>query len=329
MQIYNTFGLEATANQYVEFSSEKELCHFLDQGINQPYLVVGGGSNLVFTRHYPGVVMRMANKGLSIQSHPQTPNTVLVTAAAGEVWDDFVHYCILHQCYGAENLVAIPGCVGAAPVQNVGAYGVEAKDIIHEVRAIHIATAQPRIFKAQECQFGYRSSIFKTQLSGQYIITSVTFALSTQFTPQVEYQALRDALTNQGISHPTPTQLADTITQVRWSKLPRPEEMGSAGSFFKNPEVSTAEYEALKERYPDLVAFPLPNGYKLSAGWLIQQAGWKGRSLGRCGVYAKQALVLVNHGQCAGSEVLALADAITSDVKKLFGVSLQKEAIII
>lgn len=327
MQIYNTFGLPASADQFLEFTSEEQLCQYLSKGISQPFLIIGGGSNMVFTSHFPGTVIHMANLGIIIQDGEE--DEVFVTAAAGEEWDHFVKYCTEHNCHGAENMIAIPGHVGAAPVQNVGAYGMEAKDIIHTVRTIHINSAQPRIFTNAECEFGYRYSIFKEQLKDQYIITSVTFRLSHTFTPNIQYQALTDALARQGISTPTPKQLADTIAEVRWSKLPKPEQLGSAGSFFKNPIVSSDHYQKLLAQHPDIVAYPVPEGYKLAAGWLIQHAGWKGRSLGKCGVYEKQALVLVNHGGCTGQEVLALAEAIINDVQKIFGVTLEKEAIII
>ena len=245
------------------------------------------------------------------------------------MWDDFVRYCISQGWHGLENLVAIPGTVGAAPVQNVGAYGMEAKDVIHSVRAYELGTGVEHVFSNNECRFGYRDSIFKHELKGKYVVGSVLFRLHRTFAPDIRYKALSDALSSAGITNPTPLQLADTIAEVRWSKLPRPEETGSAGSFFKNPIVSAEHYERLKAKYPDMVAYPVADGYKLAAGWLIERAGWKGRSLGRCGVYEKQALVLVNRGNCTGADVIALADAITDDIQTRFGVTLEKEAIII
>lgn len=328
MQIYNTFGIQATADHYFEVQSEEDLLRLIKQGIPHPCFVLGGGSNVVFTRHFPGSIIHMANKGITIQSVPSSEK-VLVTAAAGEEWDHFVRYCVEHGCYGTENLVAIPGNVGAAPVQNVGAYGVEAKDIIHAVRAIDMASGEVRIFSADECQFAYRNSIFKGECKDRYVIVSVTFELTTEFCPDLNYRAISDALTSAGIVNPTPQQLTDIITDIRWRKLPRPEEVGSAGSFFKNPIVSADHYQRLLENYPDMVAYSVADGFKLAAGWLIEKAGWKGRDMGRCGVYEKQALVLVNRGGCTGQEVLALADAVTKDVNTLFGVTLEKEAIII
>ncbi|MBQ0160175.1 MAG: UDP-N-acetylmuramate dehydrogenase [Bacteroidales bacterium] len=323
MKIYNTFGIPATASQYFEIASNHDLHQLLDNPPQQPWFILGGGSNVVFTRHYPGSIIHPANQGIRQLDPSADADTVLVEAAAGENWDSFVHHTITHGWYGAENLIAIPGTVGASPVQNVGAYGVEAKDIIHSVRAFHLATGQERIFTNAECCFGYRDSIFKNQLKDQYLIWSVTFKLSRTFAPNTQYRALAD------IQASSAQTLADAITQIRWSKLPRPEEMGSAGSFFKNPIVTPDHYQRLLLQYPDIVAFPVPEGYKLAAGWLIEKAGWKNRSLGPCGVYSKQALVLVNHGGCTGADVLALADAICADVRRLFGVALQKEAIIL
>lgn len=325
--IYNTFGIPATADRYLVVSTLDQLQQLLRHGLNPPYFILGGGSNVVFTRHYPGTILHLANKGIRLVED-QTDH-VLVEAAAGEVWDDFVRHCIAHGWYGAENLVSIPGTVGASPVQNVGAYGVEAKDIIHQVRTFDIATGQERIFTNAECAFGYRDSVFKGQQKDRYVVWSVTYRLHKQFEPNCAYKAINDALAAEGITTPTATQLADTISRVRWAKLPKPEETGSAGSFFKNPVVSAAQYERIKQSFPQVVAYPVADQYKLAAGWLIEQAGWKGRSLGPCGVYAHQALVLVNLGGCRGADVVALADAVTASVQQMFGVTLEKEAIII
>lgn len=328
--IYTTFGIKATADRYYTATTRDELLHILSlQPVHDnPLFILGGGSNVIFTQHYPGTILHLENKGISLM-HETAQGHVIVEAAAGENWDTFVQYCISHGWHGAENLAAIPGTVGASPVQNVGAYGCEAKDIIHTVRTIEIATGRERLFTRDECQFGYRNSIFKNELKGQYIVWSVIFSLSTTFIPNLNYKAITDVLERNGVKNPTPQQLADTVADIRWAKLPRPEETGSAGSFFKNPVVDTSKYQQLKSRYPDLVAYPTNKGYKLAAGWLIEQAGWKGRSLGRCGVYGKQALVLVNLGGCTGQEVTNLADAITADVRHQFGVTLEKEAIII
>lgn len=328
--IPNTFGIPATADRYEVLRTQQELVSLLRGGglCDAPCLVVGSGSNIVFTGHYPGTVVHLENKGIRLLS--ESDGTLFVEAAAGEVWDDFVRHCIAQGWHGVENLVAIPGTVGASPVQNVGAYGSEAKDVIDSVLAYDIATGEPRTFTHAECRFGYRDSIFKGELKDRYIVWSVTYRLQRVFEPRVGYKALSDALASAGIANPTAQQLADTIAEIRWSKMPRPEQTGSAGSFFKNPVVPAAKYTELHACYPDIVAYPVAaDSYKLAAGWLIEKAGWKGRTQGRCGVYEKQALVLVNRGGCTGQEVVALANAIVADVQAKFGVTLTPEAIIV
>ena len=331
MNISNTFGIPATADRYFEIREEAELKALLAGGTlcGAPLLVLGGGSNMVFAHHFAGTILHLENKGIRLIEEMCGGDDLFVEVAAGEVWDDFVQHCIAQEWHGLENLTAIPGTVGAAPVQNVGAYGVEAKDVVHSVRAFEVATGRERIFCNEECRFAYRDSIFKGELKDRYIVWSVTFRLHRTFQPDVRYKALSDALAAEGLERPTARQLSEAIAKVRWSKLPRPEEKGSAGSFFKNPVVDEQQYRELIAKYPDIVAYPVAEGYKLAAGWLIEHAGWKGRSLGRCGVYERQALVLVNLGGCSGQEVIDLADAVTADVKRLFGVTLQKEAIII
>lgn len=329
--IPNTFGIEATADRYVVVRNLVQLHSLLseDDFRQSPYMVVGSGSNMVFTRHFSGIVLHLENKGINLLS-ASSAGELYVEVAAGEVWDDFVRYSVANGWYGAENLVAIPGTVGAAPVQNVGAYGIEAKDIIHSVRAFDAVSGSERVFTNEECGFAYRNSIFKGELQGRYIVWSVTFRLHSLFQPDLHYKAVTDELAALGIDTPTPEQLVDAISSLRWRKLPRPEEVGSAGSFFKNPVVSVRKYEQLRSRYPDIVAYPTLSGdYKLAAGWLIERAGWKGRNKGRCGVYEHQALVLVNRGGCTGEEVLALSKAITADIQSKFGVTMEKEAIII
>lgn len=327
---YNTFGIDVQASELACLHDAQELQELLSSGKlrEQKHYVIGGGSNLVPASDYEGLVVVMRSKG--IVKLREEGEAVWVEAQAGEVWDDFVHHCIRQGWHGLENLVAIPGTVGAAPVQNVGAYGMEAREVVDEVCAYDIATGERHRFGNADCHFGYRSSIFKQALAGQYIVSSVVFKLSRAFRPNLQYKAVTAALAAKGLDSPTAMQLADAISEVRWSKLPRPEETGSAGSFFKNPIVEAADYQALAAREPQLVAFSVEEGrYKLSAGWLIEHAGWKGKALGRAAVYDKQALVLVNRGGCTGSEVLQLADAVVADVKARFGVTLEKEAIIL
>lgn len=328
--IPNTFGIPATADRYLVASHEEELRSIVSSPdfCRAPHFLLGGGSNVVFAHHFNGTILHLENKGITLVGKEEDGG-ILVEAAAGEVWDDFVRHCISQGWYGTENLVAIPGTVGASPVQNVGAYGMEAKDIIHTVRTFEIGTGKERIFTNEQCQFRYRDSIFKRELKDRYVVWSVTFRLSIAFRPNLQYKALSDALRVAGIAVPTPRQLADLIAEVRWNKLPRPEVMGSAGSFFKNPVVPTEQYERLKQQYPDMVAYPVAEGYKLAAGWLIEHAGWKGRAMGHCGIYERQALVLVNLGGCTGAEVTALADAVISDIREKYGVTLEMEAIIL
>lgn len=324
--IPNTFGIDATAEKVLPISSEGQLQELLASGMlnNTPHLVVGGGSNLVFTKTFPGIVLLMQNKGVEVVEENAAQRKVLVKVAAGEVMDDFVHLSVERGWHGAENLVAIPGTVGGAPVQNVGAYGVEAKDIVFEVNAYEIATGKKQVFSNADCCFGYRDSIFKHEAKDRYMVESVVFSLSLDFNPNLNYAALAS------LEKPvTPQSLVEGITKLRWSKLPKPEETGSAGSFFKNPIVTASHYEALKAEYPDIVAYPAGDGFKLAAGWLIEHSGWKGKNLGRCGVYEKQALVLVNRGGCTGEDVLRLASAVEADVQAKFGVLLEKEAIIL
>ncbi|KWW29189.1 MAG: UDP-N-acetylenolpyruvoylglucosamine reductase [bacterium P3] len=350
--IPNTFGLPATADRYIEIDSLAAL-RALFEGSQPPApgrcYIVGAASNIIFTRHYPGTILRLTTRGVT--AVPDTPDTLLVTAAAGETWDSFVRHCVARGWYGLENLVAIPGTVGAAPVQNVGAYGREAADVIHSVRVYDTCRHTLHTFSADACAFAYRDSRFKRQ-PGRHIVLSVTFRLSTRFAPCLHYQALRQHLNldrpDASAATLTPGQLLDALTELRWSKLPRPEEIGSAGSFFKNPVVGEGDYLRLRAAHPDLVAYPLlppsppavpssdntsspstlaPSAYKLSAGWLIEHAGWKGRTLGRCGVYERQALVLVNRGGCTGPEVQALSDAIIKDIYNKYHVTLQPEAI--
>lgn len=324
---YNTFGIDVKAQNFVAIHDEAELEELLSSGLLQeaPYLILGGGSNMVFTQDFLGTVVHLENKGIR-----KIDDALTIEAAAGVVWDDFVRYCLAQGWYGVENLVAIPGTVGASPVQNVGAYGVEAKDVIKEVSAYEIATGKRRLFSNEECRFAYRNSIFKQELKNQYIVTKVSFRLSDEFRPNLGYKAVAQAMEATGQTHPSAIQLADAIADIRWNKLPRPELMGSAGSFFMNPVVTDSVHAELKERFPDMVSYLVDDGhYKLAAGWLIEHAGWKGKSLGLAGVYDKQALVLVNKGGCSGSDVLRLADAVVADVEAKFGVSLQKEAIII
>ncbi len=325
---FNSFGINALAEEMITVEHASELQGIIGGGLlsDKMVFVLGGGNNVVFVGNFDGAVVHMANKGITVLD--EDADTVTVRAEAGEVWDDFVWYCLEHQWFGLENLVAIPSSIGAAAVQNIGAYGVEAKDFIVEVEALDIATGNKRCFSNAECSFGYRDSVFKHSAK-HFIIISVTFRLSKTPKLNLSYLAINQYLAYSGITDPTPKQLAKCIADLRWSKLPKPEVQGSVGSFFKNPVVTASHYEELKERFPNLVAYPAGDGYKLAAGWMIEKSGWKGRTVGRVGVYPKQALVLVNCGGCDGNDVARLANAIIADVETMFGVRLQPEAILV
>lgn len=327
---YNTFGIDAVAARYVQLDSAGDYAALVRSGLLQrhPFFVLGGGSNVVLPDRYEGTVVHPANKGIRLIDRQN--GICLVEAEAGEVWADFMDRCISNGWFGLENMAGIPGTVGAAPVQNVGAYGKEAKDVIERTHIVDIESGEERWVTAEECQFGYRWSRFKGDWRNRFLIDRVVFRLSDTFVPDLGYKALATALADRGLQQPTARQLADTVTAVRDSKLPNPKEIGSAGSFFKNPIVDSADYERIKADCPDVVAYATADGgYKLAAGWMIEHCGWKGRSLGPVGVYEKQALVLVNRGGCKGSDVRRLADTIIADVEARFGVKLECEAIFV
>lgn len=327
--IPNTFGIDAKAREYIEYHSVEELRTLLPRLRGERWMHVGSGSNLLFTRDFDGIVLHSCITDLTVTE--RTPESVSIKAGAGIVWDDFVAHCVAHGLYGAENLSLIPGEVGASAVQNIGAYGVEACQLIREVHALDVQTGQARTFSVDECRYAYRSSIFKHELAGRYVITHVTYRLSRTFCPDLEYGAIRRELEAHHIlpSVLTAQQLRDLIIEVRRSKLPDPSVIGSAGSFFMNPVVSPSTFERLLATYPAMPHYAVAGGVKIPAGWFIEQCGWKGRSMGRAGVYEKQALVLVNLGGATGEEVLKLSDAIRHDVKQRFGIDIHPEAIII
>ena len=306
---YNTFGIDVKARRLVVIEPDDKVPP--QDGEVQ---VIGAGSNMVFTKDYDGTVITLSN---TFHLSPLTSH--LVTAWGGMVMDDLIRWTLDNGLYGLENLSAIPGTVGASAVQNVGAYGAEAKDFIERVEAYDLQERCHCTFSNADCHFAYRDSFFKHH-PNRFLILRVTYRLSKTFTPNLSYKAL------EGQPHDTAQQLRDAITELRWSKLPRPEEHGSAGSFFKNPVVDEAVVSRLKPDYPDMPVYP---GNKLSAGWLIDKAGWKGRTQGRAGVWPKNALVLYNADGCTGDEVRVLAAAIQHDVKQKFGVALDPEAIII
>ncbi len=322
---FNTFGVEASAKYLVEINHEDELTElFLDpKWLQIPRLVLGGGSNVLFTKNFEGLVIRMNIRGIE---HRINHEEVYVEAGSGENWNELVNYCVGHNFAGMENLSLIPGSVGASPVQNIGAYGVELKDVFDSCRAFEISTEQIKTFVKEACGFGYRESVFKGELKNQFIITAVKFKLSLQPKVNTTYGAIKDELQNRGISNPTISDVSKVVSQIRVSKLPDPSTIGNAGSFFKNPIVGLAQFSRLKEVFPDMVSFPAgENQIKLAAGWLIEQCGWKGKVVGQTGTYKNQALVLVNHGGASGAEIFALSSQIIDSVYNKFGVVLQRE----
>ena len=324
---HNTFGIEAKCSRFLEFATVEEarqVAGILTQE-QQPFIIIGGGSNLLLTRDFDGIVVHSAIKGFETD-----PLTARTTCGSGEVWDDVVAASLEAGFYGAENLSLIPGDVGASAVQNIGAYGVEAKDFIVEVEAVEIATGQLRCFGNEECAYAYRQSRFKQDWKNRFLITHVTYAFSPVFQPRLDYGNIRDELARQGISEPTALQLRQVIIDIRNAKLPDPKITGNAGSFFMNPVVSRQQYELLAAQYPAMPHYTIDGEHeKIPAGWMIDQCGWKGRSLGRAGVHDRQALVLVNRGGATGSEVVALCEAVQHDVRQKFGIDIYPEVNII
>jgi UDP-N-acetylmuramate dehydrogenase len=331
LQHFNTFGIPARARRYLRVSDPAQLAALAadPELAALPRLVLGGGSNLLITRaEIDLLVLHMALMGKEIVG--ETADAVLVRARAGENWHGFVQFTLEQGLGGLENMSLIPGTVGASPIQNIGAYGAEVKDLFHSLTAFDFASGATRVMDAAACRFGYRDSIFKHEDGRQLAVLDVTFALPKAWRPNLRYAELARELEAQDIADPTPRQVADAVIAIRRRKLPDPAEIGNAGSFFKNPVVSGEHCAQLLEQWPNLVHHAQPDGSeKLAAGWLIDQCGWKGRSLGRAGVYPKQALVLVNNGGASGEEVLALARAIQADVQARFGVLLEPEPVML
>ncbi len=323
---YNTFGMDVKAARFVEYDSVEELVKFLDgQEGPFPFLHIGGGSNLLFTADYAGTVLHSAIKGREIVG--ETEDWVDIRVGAGEVWDDFVAYAVACGWYGAENLSLIPGEVGASAVQNIGAYGVEVKDLIRFVDAICLETGRERRFTNGECRYSYRDSVFKKELKGKYVITHVTFRLGKRPGFRLDYGNIQAELDG---CEPTLDGVRQAVIRIRRAKLPDPKLLGNGGSFFMNPVVEPEQFEALAKRYPDMPCYPAAGGrVKIPAGWLIDRCGWKGRSVGRAAVYERQALVLVNLGGATGREILHLAQAVAHSVREKFGVTITPEVNII
>jgi UDP-N-acetylmuramate dehydrogenase len=329
---YNTFGLDVQARYFARFASEAELRALLQlpEVQNAEKLILGGGSNLLFTQDFNGVVLKNEIRGLELLTNEATDDTLPVRAGAGESWHGLVEFTLNQGLSGIENLSLIPGTVGAAPLQNIGAYGAELRDTFDRLEALEIATGNSRTFQAEECGFGYRESVFKNTLKNQFIVTSVVLRLHRQPRANVRYGALQETLAQQGVTGaPTPQEVSRAVVAIRRSKLPDPADIGNAGSFFKNPEIPQAQFDALKARFADVPGYPVPGGVKVPAGWLIEQAGWKGTrrgdGAGTHGVHDRQALVLVHHGGATGNDLRALAHDIIASVQQRFGIELHPE----
>jgi UDP-N-acetylmuramate dehydrogenase len=327
---YNTFGIDATASHFAVFQSIEELEALITyaEEKSMPILILGGGSNMLLTQDYKGLVLRNELKGIAVVREDH--DTVYVRSAAGENWHEFVLYCIKNNFTGVENLSLIPGSVGASPMQNIGAYGVEIKDVFKELEAYHLLDKKLIKFSKEDCEFGYRESVFKRKYKGEFVITSVTFKLSKTPVYNTTYGAIQQELDAMGVKELSIAAISQAVINIRQSKLPDPKEIGNAGSFFKNPTIPTQQFEKLKKEFPAIVGYPVgDNEVKVAAGWLIEQCGWKGYREGDVGCHAKQALVLVNYGNAKGKEVLNLSTLIMKSVEETFGIKLEREVNII
>lgn len=324
---HNTFGIDQSCRALYEPTSVEELKTTLREIAGEPLLVIGGGSNLLLTKDFEGVVLHPVIKGIEVS---ESGDDVYLRCGAGEVWDDVVSYAVRHGYNDMENLSLIPGEIGASAVQNVGAYGVEAKDIIDSVECVEILTGADVTFQASDCAYAYRYSKFKDEWKGRYVVTHVTYRLSKRFTPRLDYGNLRSYLADRGVNEPSASDVRQAVIEIRQSKLPDPSVEGNAGSFFMNPVVSRHKFESLLAEYPDMPHYYIDEDHeKIPAGWMIDRCGWKGKTLGRAGVHDKQALVLVNKGGATGQEVVALCDAIRKDVSRVFGIDIHPEVNII
>ena len=321
---HNTFRMDVKAARFMEYSSEEELTAFLASGgLTSPYLHIGGGSNLLFLSDYPGLVLHSSVKG--VETVAETDEWVELRVGSGMVWDDFVAYTVEKGFYGAENLSLIPGEVGASAVQNIGAYGVEVKDLVVSVDAVDAATGKKRRFTREECRYAYRDSIFKKELKGRYFVTYVTYRLSKLPVFHLDYGNVRAELEKDGME-PTLANVRRVIAAIRSNKLPDPKVTGNAGSFFMNPVVSQEQFDRLQAEYSEMPSYRLDgNRVKIPAGWLIERCGWKGKALGPAAVHDRQALVLVNRGGATGRDVLRLADEVARSVKERFGIEISPE----
>lgn len=321
---FNTFGIDVLTKRFARFSSTEELVSILKEKKNDSLLILGGGSNILLTKDFNGLTIKNEIKGFEIVT--ENENEVHIKAGSGEVWHEFVLKAIEKGYGGIENLSLIPGSVGASPMQNIGAYGTEIKDVFISLNAYHIETGEIHSFNKEQCEFGYRESVFKRKLKNQFIIIDVTFCLTKKHTINTKYGVIDNELQKMNISSPTIKDISNAIIAIRSSKLPDPNLIGNAGSFFKNPVIEVKVAEELKKIYSDIPNYPTSNGkVKLAAGWLIEKAGWKGKTFDNYGVYKNQALVLVNYSDCTGNDILDLSTKIIEDVSSKFGITLERE----
>lgn len=331
LQPHNTFGLSCSAQYFATFRSVEELQKLLQTTIakeKNPF-ILGGGSNILLTNDYQGLVLK--NEISGVQIIEENEEEALVKAGAGEVWHELVLFALKNNLGGIENLSLIPGSVGAAPMQNIGAYGVEIKDVFHELEALDMSTLKVEKYSSEACEFGYRESVFKRAKKGQYVILNMTLKLSKQpHQLNTSYGAIEKELESMEINKPTIKDVSDAVIAIRRRKLPNPAEIGNSGSFFKNPLIPRAQFEELQKNYPTIAHYPIDeNQVKIAAGWLIDQAGWKGKSFGTYGIHKNQALVLVNYGGANGADIFDLSEKILQDIRSKFGIELEREVNVI
>jgi UDP-N-acetylmuramate dehydrogenase len=322
---YNTFRIDVNAKYFVEVSSIDELKEVLTSDVckQNKLFILGGGSNLLLTKDFDGLVIRLGIKGITVC---EEDDDVYVEAGAAEVWNDFVQFNVNKGYAGIENLSLIPGTVGASPIQNIGAYGVEIKDCFYSLTAIDIESLELIKFNKEDCEFSYRESVFKNKYKGKYIICSVVFKLSKTANLKLHYGAIQDELTKRNIVEPSIKDVADVVSHIRVLKLPDPSTIGNSGSFFKNPIITKSQFESIQNKFPEIVSYPVDEQHvKLAAGWLIEQCGWKGKQIGNAGTWKNQALVIINHGGASGKEIFDFSQSIIDSVYQRFGVSLERE----
>jgi len=326
LKAFNTFGIESIADFFCTVQTESELIEALDlqKKASIPFLILGGGSNILLTGNFNGLVIKIENKGIELLE--ENEEELIIKVAAGENWHGLVQHCLQMNWFGMENLSLIPGNVGASPMQNIGAYGIEVKDFIHSLIYYNLESDCWLSLNSVECNFGYRESIFKSKLKGKAIVWSVNFRLGKKPKVKVDYGDIQAVLYRKSILNPSPGDVSEAVIEIRQSKLPDPAKIGNAGSFFKNPVVQNSVFEKIKDSYPNAPSYFIDaNHVKVPAGWLIETAGWKGKNLGNFGVHEKQALVLVNHGGAIGNEILQLSKDIQADIKAKFNIDLQAE----